>query len=71
MDSLVVCGFICSVACVILVSQPEIRPASPALQGEFLTTGPPGKPHKYSLYMCVCVCVCVWVCVSDMTAFYS
>ena len=24
----------------------EIQPASPALQGGFLTTGPPGKPKK-------------------------
>ena len=27
----------------ILVSQPEIEPASPALEGRFLTTGPLGK----------------------------
>ena len=27
----------------ILVSRPEIEPASPAVEGEFLTTGPPGK----------------------------
>ena len=26
-----------------LVSEPGIEPASPALQGGFLTTGPPGK----------------------------
>ena len=24
--------------------QPGIKPLSPALQGRFLTTGPPGKP---------------------------
>ena len=30
-------------ACGILVSQPGIRPLPPALQGRFLTTGPPGK----------------------------
>ena len=57
-------------ACVILVSQPEVKPVSPALQGELLTTGPPGKPHKYSLYKCVYVCVCVYIYISDMTAFY-
>ena len=31
-------------ACGILVSQPGNKPTSPALQGRFLTTGPPGKP---------------------------
>ena len=35
--------FSCSVACGILVPQPGIEPMSPALQGRFLTTGPPGK----------------------------
>ena len=30
-------------ACGILPSQPGIKPAPPALQGEVLTTGPPGK----------------------------
>ena len=29
--------------CGILVPQPGIRPASPALEGRFLTSGPPGK----------------------------
>ena len=33
----------CSVAYGILVPWPGIEPASPALQGGFLTTGPPGK----------------------------
>ena len=33
----------CSEACGILVPWPGIKPASPALQGRFLTTGPPGK----------------------------
>ena len=33
----------CPVACGILVPQPGIEPASPALEGRFLTTGPPGK----------------------------
>ena len=32
-------------ACGILVPQPEIEPALPALEGEVLTTGPPGKSH--------------------------
>ena len=36
-------GLSCPVACGILVPQPGIKPASPALEGGFLTTGPPGK----------------------------
>ena len=35
----------CSVACGILVPQPRIGVESSALQGGFLTTGPPGKSH--------------------------
>ena len=30
-------------ACGILVPPPGMEPASPALEGAFLTTGPPGK----------------------------
>ena len=33
------CGLSCSATCGILVSQPGIEPASPALEGGFLTTG--------------------------------
>ena len=36
-------GLSCSVACGILVPGPGIEPTSPALEGGFLTTGPPGK----------------------------
>ena len=36
-------GLGCTVAHGILVLQPETEPASPALQGGLLTTGPPGK----------------------------
>ena len=36
-------GLSCPVACGILVPQPGIKPVSPALEGGFLTTGPPGK----------------------------
>ena len=36
-------GLSCSVECGILVPRPEIEPPSPALQGGFLATGPPGK----------------------------
>ena len=34
-----------SMACEILVPQPGIEPMSPMLEGEFLTTGPPGQSH--------------------------
>ena len=37
----------CSAACGILVSRPGMEPTSPALQGRFLTTGPPGKSLKW------------------------
>ena len=36
-------GLTCSTICGILVPQQGIKPLSPALQGEFLTTGPPSK----------------------------
>ena len=38
----VVHGFSCSAACGIFLDQ-GWKPASPALTGRFLTTGPPGK----------------------------
>ena len=41
-------GLNCLIACGILVPRQGIELASPALQGRFLTTGPPGKfpvPH--------------------------
>ena len=45
MNCLVVAyGLSCSVACRILVPQLGIKPASPVLQGGFLTTRPPGSP---------------------------
>ena len=34
-------------ACGILVPQPGIEPTSPALEGGFLTTGPPAKSPEY------------------------
>ena len=37
------CGLSCPVACGILVPWPGIEPTSPALDGRFFTTGPPGK----------------------------
>ena len=36
-------GFSCPAACGILVLRQGIEPASPAWEGGFLTTGPPGK----------------------------
>ena len=36
-------GLSCCTACGILVPQPGVELASPALGGRFLTTGPPGK----------------------------
>ena len=36
-------------ACEILVLQPGIEPVSPALQGRFVTAGPPGKTLLGSL----------------------
>ena len=38
-------GFLDQEACGISASQPEIELRPPALQGEVLTTGPPGKSH--------------------------
>ena len=37
-------GLRCSVAYGILVPGPGFEPTSPAFQGGFLTTGPPGNP---------------------------
>ena len=64
-------GLSCFAACGILLPWPGIKPPSPALQGRFLTTGPPGKswqffsfnpisntrPLKGAKYVKVCVCV--------------
>ena len=36
-------GLVAPKACGILIPQPGIEPVSPALEGGFLTTGPPGK----------------------------
>ena len=40
------------------LSDPGIKPTSPALAGEFFTTQPSGKPVYLSV--CVCVCVCMY-----------
>ena len=44
-----VLGLRCSTACRILFPQPGMEPESPALQGEFLTTGPLGKSPELLL----------------------
>ena len=36
-------GLSCPMACEILVPRPGMESTSPALQGRFSTTGPPGK----------------------------
>ena len=40
-------GLSCPMARGILVPRPGIEPPSPALEGRFLTTGPPGKSLKF------------------------
>ena len=42
-SGIVVRGLSCPEACGILVFRSGIQPASPALEGGFFTTGPPGK----------------------------
>ena len=44
----------CSVACGILTPQLGIEPVSPALEGGFLTTGPPGESLDPSFESCFC-----------------
>ena len=39
-------GLSCPAACGNLVPRPGIEPTSPALEGGFFTTGPPGKSQK-------------------------
>ena len=43
-------GLSCPAACRILVSQPGIKPTSPAMEGRFLATGPPGKSLASGIY---------------------
>ena len=42
----------CCAACGILVPRPGIDPASPALEGRFLTAGPPGKSFLSAFVLC-------------------
>ena len=61
-------------ACGILTPRPEIEPPLPALEGEVLTTGPPGKSlgctaldkslHIYDLthfFLCLKNCLFIWL----------
>ena len=41
----------CPAACEILVPQPEIEPASPALEDGLSTTGPPGMSQPIASYL--------------------
>ena len=45
-------GLSCYAACGILVPQPGIEHVAPALEGRFLTTGPPGKSLRGNLWLC-------------------
>ena len=57
-------GLICPMACGILVSPPGIGPTSLALEGKFLTSGPPGKsqgfPRDSSYMPDIVLSVCTW-----------
>ena len=60
-------------ACGILVPQPGIKPAAPAWQGGFLTTGPPGKPpNPRSLFFFNFIFLFVWLrfCVVVLVFFF-
>ena len=46
-------GLSCPMACGILVPWSGIKPASLALQGRFLTTGPPGKSLDSQHFLCI------------------
>ena len=47
-SAVVVSGLNCPVACGILVPRRGIEPMSPALEGGFSTTGPPGKSRVWN-----------------------
>ena len=44
-------GFSCPMACGISVTQLGIRPVAPALEGRFLTAGPPEKSLSSSYFV--------------------
>ena len=47
----VMCGLSCPMACRILVPRTGIKPTVLALQGRFLTTGPPGKSLHFEKHL--------------------
>ena len=65
-----------STECKVLVPRPGIEPTSPALQGGFLTTGPPGKSLKPGLcvlapripFMVFSSSTCLWTLGSSFSA---
>ena len=50
----------CPAACGILVAQPGLEPASPALEGGFLTTAPPGESPILIFIFIFIICSCVF-----------
>ena len=52
-------GLSCPVTCGILVHWPGIKPVSPALEGGFFTTGPPGKSWPMC-YLEVCYLISMY-----------
>ena len=56
----VACRLSCSEACGILVPRPGIEPASPALEGGFLNTVPPGKSLCISYSFIYSITKCLW-----------
>ena len=63
-----------STECRVLVPRPGIEPTSPALQGGFLTTGPPGKSLKPGVlspripFMVFSSSTCLWTLGSSFSA---
>ena len=50
----------CPMPCGILVSRPGIEPMFSALEGIFLTTGPPGKSPAFSVSGCYQPLIQLW-----------
>ena len=48
------CWFFGPMACGILAPRPGIEPTSPSLEGEVLTTRPPGSPANDPVYAVLC-----------------
>ena len=53
-------GLSCPAACGILVTQSGIEPTPPALEGRFLTTGPPGKPQPQEHGLLFLILAMLW-----------